>query len=76
MVYGTNSTTHSELPEEAETFLQEYAALRTIHRDSSIDLVSQSTLLQDLAESVINNFAGEDDDITQIPVNNTDLLVH
>lgn len=72
VVSGAYTSTHPELGEEVERYLQAYAVWKVLKRDSSVD---SGEAIQELAEiegDILASYADLGDDIQEIPVINDD----
>jgi hypothetical protein len=67
IVFGKYHTTHSQLPEEAESYLIHYAVESMLHKDSSDDVVTQGAKLRDLEEAFIRGLTSQTSEIQKIP---------
>lgn len=67
VVFGKYRTTHSQLPDEAESYLIHYAVESILHKDSSDDVTTQSAKLRELEESFIRGLTAQTSEIQRIP---------
>jgi hypothetical protein len=74
LVFGSNATTHSQLPDVAERYLREYMALRIQMRDSNTESVDTSSVLRALEEEILESIANLEEDIPAIPILDTSYL--
>lgn len=72
VVPGKRATTHSELPDNAERYIVAYAVWKVLKRDSSNDSKEHVQELEMLANSVVDAYAAAAQDVTRIPIINTD----
>jgi len=75
VVYGTYASTHSELPDVMEKYLLEYAAMRLFHRDSSVDIATQSQLLLSVENELEQLFSDDHEDVKEVVIKDFDYLV-
>lgn len=64
---GTESTTHSELPDICERYLLAYAQTKLLARDSSVDVAEQLTELTSMERDLMKIFADPEDDVVRVP---------
>lgn len=67
IVFGKYHTTHSQLPEEAESYLIHYAVESILHKDSSDDVVVQNAKLKGLEEAFISGLTSQTSEVQRIP---------
>lgn len=67
VVVGQYTTTHSALPINCEKFIATYCQLRTFHKDSSQDSITEGGILEEMRKEIINNYAEMNQDVTEIP---------
>ena len=70
VVRGQDTTTHSELPRNAERYLLAYCAFKILARDSSTDVGEQSQELMLLEKDIVDSYADIEDDVVYIPILN------
>ena len=68
VVSGKNTTTHSQLPEDIERYLIQFAAYKIFKHDSSLDIQPQQAELGKLEEEIIKSFQQIDEDGNEILV--------
>lgn len=74
VVFGANSTTHSQLPDVAERYLTEYMAFRIQMRDSNSESVDQSSVLRTLEEEIIESIANLEEDLPSVAILDYSML--
>lgn len=67
-VLGSYSSTHSELPVEAERFLTDYMIYRSQRKDSSEDSIPANTELDTMANEIVETFSSPSADIPYVPI--------
>lgn len=67
ITFGKYHTTHSQLPDEAESYLIHYAVESILNKDSSDDIVTQSNKLRDLEASLLRGLTAQTSEIQRIP---------
>jgi hypothetical protein len=72
IVSGPYSTTHFELGDEVERYIQLYTEWKILKRDSSIDSQEAIQELAQIEEDIIASYAEISDDILEIPEINED----
>lgn len=72
VVPGERATTHSELPDNCERYLVSYVVWKILKRDSSKDSQEHLQELVMMSQQIVDTYAGAAQDITRIPVINTD----
>jgi hypothetical protein len=70
VVRGLWASTHSHLPDEAETYLIKYANWEAYSRDSSDDQAPASEKMAMIRKQIIDSYETYNDDIHQIPIIN------
>ena len=69
---GRFSTTHSELEEEVERYIQAYVTWKILKRDSSVDSQEAIQELAQIENDIIDSYADMSDDTMEIPeINDT-----
>jgi hypothetical protein len=71
---GRYTTTHSDLPNNCERFLIAYGSLLALKTDSSQDWQDEVQVMQTMKADIIDSFGDVDEDITDYPVLDGDLL--
>jgi hypothetical protein len=74
VVYGKDTTTHSELPDICEPYLIEYMALRTSTSDSSSDSQMIAGIFAPLATDLEKIFSVQDESSRYTPIIDSDYL--
>ena len=74
VVYGKDSTTHSELPEICESYLIEYMALRVSTSDSSSDAQLIAGIFAPLSADLEKIFSIQDESSRYSPIIDSDYL--
>ena len=69
---GRYATTHSELEEEVERYIQAYAQWKVLKRDSSVDSQEAVMELGQIEADIVASYADISDDIMEIPEINDD----
>lgn len=69
---GPYSTTHFEMGDEVERYLQSYAEWKVLKRDSSIDSQEAIQELIQMEQDIVDSYADISDDIMEIPEINED----
>lgn len=64
---GRYGTTHSELEEEVERYIQAYVIWKVLKRDSSIDSQEAIQELAQIEDDIVNSYADLSDDTMEIP---------
>ena len=64
---GRYTTTHSELEEEVERYIQAYASWKVLKRDSSVDSQEAIQELGQIETDIVASYADISDDIMEIP---------
>ena len=75
IVSGEYTTTHldeNDFDQYLEDYIREYARLRTLQRDSSVDTQEALGTLSAMEDQIIANFKDLSDDIDNIPIINID----
>lgn len=75
IVSGEYTTTHldeNDFDQYLEDYIREYARLRTLQRDSSVDTQEALSTLSAMEDQIIANFKDLSDDIDNIPIINID----
>lgn len=72
--FGTNSSTHSQLPDVAERYLTEYMAMRIQMRDSNVEAVNQSNVLNELETEIIDSIANLEEDLISIAILDSSMM--
>ena len=72
VVSGAYTSTHPELGEEVERYLQSYAVWKVLKRDSSVDSTEAIQELGEIEADILASYADLGDDIQEIPVINND----
>jgi hypothetical protein len=72
VVPGERATTHSELPDNCERYLISYVTWKILKRDSSTGSQEHVQELQMLAQQIVEAYAAAAQDVTRIPIINTD----
>lgn len=67
VTFGKYRSTHSQLPDEAESYLIHYAVESILHKDSSDDVVTQNAKLKDLEAAFIRGLTAQTSEIQRIP---------
>ncbi len=67
IVFGRWHTTHSQLIDEAESYLIHYAVESILHKDSSGDVAVQNAKLKDLEAAVLRGIVSQTSEIQRIP---------
>lgn len=67
VVFGKYTTTHSQLPDDAERYLIHYCAEMIFHRDSSTDVSKQSEKLQAMETDIIKAVGSQTSEIAYVP---------
>lgn len=68
LIAGKDSTTHSQLPEDIERYLIQFAAYKMFKRDSSNDIGVQIQELQQLEQEIIQAYQEIDEESGIIPI--------
>lgn len=74
ITFGTNSTTHSQLPDVAQRYLTEYMAMRIQMRDSNSEANDQSSVLRMLEEEIIDSIANLEEDMVSIAILDSSMM--
>lgn len=74
VLLGPNATTHSELPDQLEKYLIEFANLKLFHKDSSADVAVQSQLLLQMEERIRDMYASNNMDAEYVQILNSEYL--
>lgn len=61
------STTHPKLPDACERYLVHYAANSMLHKDSSNDIVKESSMLQGMEQDILGQVSSQTAEIQFIP---------
>jgi hypothetical protein len=75
VISGEYSTTHPELGEEVERYLQAYAIYKVLKKDSSVDSQEALQELGQIEEDIVSGYADISDDISEIPEINDDFTL-
>jgi len=67
-VRGTESTTHSQLPDNVERYLVAYSNWKIFKRDSSVDSTEAQAELLALETDIVESFSVPDADVNYIPI--------
>ena len=70
LTLGKYSTTHSDLPDDCETYLIHYAAEACLQQESSTDVVGQSQRLMAIEEGVVKAFKAQSGEVHYFPTLN------
>jgi hypothetical protein len=74
VVFGAYATTHSQLPDVSERYLTEYMAMRIQMRDSNTESITQSKVLRELEEEIIDSIANLEEDLTSISILDSSMM--
>lgn len=74
LVFGSNASTHSQLPDVAERYLTEYMSMRIQMRDSNSEAADVSQTLRALEDEILAAVADLEEDITAIPIIDSSML--
>lgn len=74
VVIGKYATTHSPLPNIAESFLRLYAQKRLLDYDSSMDAQAEDAELIRSLNSILKVYADPDEDIQFVPILDGDIM--
>lgn len=72
---GKYSTTHSKLPDEAESYLIEYVNRRVLARDSGSDEVVIDDILKEIEAAIVLSFKMPDKEVKSIPVSDWNMMI-
>jgi hypothetical protein len=72
VVPGPYTTTHFELGDEVERYVQVYTEFKILKRDSSVDSQEAFQELAEIEQDIIDSYADISDDILEIPQINED----
>lgn len=72
VTFGKFHTTHSQLPDEAESLMINYAAFCLLHKDSSSDKNTQQDKLEELSSLLIKALGSQTSEVQTIPQMNYD----
>lgn len=76
VIYGKNSTTHSELDDTLERYLLEYGIARTVARDSSTDLAFSASFTQAVELELEGLYSQAHDGGDEIPVTDPETMIY
>lgn len=69
IVFGTNASSHSSLPQLAKRYLVEYAVIRAQARDSNaLEASLNSPLMQAMERDILDAFAHLEEDVFAVPI--------
>jgi len=71
---GKYTTTHSQLDDICERYLNAYTAWKVLKRDSNVDSSDQQVELQAMEQEIVDCYAQLDEDIDTIPMISNDWL--
>lgn len=74
VVFGKNTSTHSQLPVAAKKCLLTFVELRTQMADANSDAAETSPIMQALIKDLLDSIAELEEDIWQIPIINYDYI--
>lgn len=74
LVFGKNSTTHSQLLPICERYVTTYMAMSIQARDSNSDIDSTNPLLRNIEEEIKESIETAEEDITAIPILSYEFL--
>jgi hypothetical protein len=72
IVLGKNTSTHSELSDDCDGYLEEYVSKKINHRDSSDDFAVSDKELKGMEDDIVDSFSEVEQDVTFIPEINED----
>lgn len=70
VTFGKYTTTHSQLPDDAEPYLIHYMAQAALNKDSSSDWVNESEILMGIEKSILRAFMSQTANVERIPEQN------